>query len=253
MNSRIKEILDNSNLMFLGTEDHSGPWVAPVCFLHDDTFNLYWQSNIDSRHSKAVLENKKVSGAIVLHDGFYGNKPELALQFEGLVEKIDGENKVLSNKHFVKRKYKERNKPIPDNLNALWLNYSWYKLTPTFVELIDEENFSHDKQKIIFNKIEMPPFDGISRTTFVEHINSIASGGKKSIEKEYKFTDFTQAMDFANKVAKIAEEMQHHPEIEIKYNVVEIETTTHDAGNMVTEKDIDLMKQIDKIYQNYKN
>lgn len=49
----------------------------------------------------------------------------------------------------------------------------------------------------------------------------------KKIEKEYKFKDFKESMEFVNKIADIAEEQGHHPNIEIEYNRVEVELTTH--------------------------
>ncbi len=54
----------------------------------------------------------------------------------------------------------------------------------------------------------------------------------KKIEHKYKFKDFKEAMGFVNKVADIAEEQGHHPEIEISYNKVEIELTTHAIGGL---------------------
>jgi 4a-hydroxytetrahydrobiopterin dehydratase len=64
------------------------------------------------------------------------------------------------------------------------------------------------------------------------------------IEKKYKFKDFKDAMLFVNVVARAAEAMNHHPEIEIHYNVVEIGLSTHSEGG-ITEKDFALAAQID--------
>ena len=47
------------------------------------------------------------------------------------------------------------------------------------------------------------------------------------ITKEFKFEDFVKAMDFVNKVAGIAEEKGHHPDIAIHYNKVEITLWSH--------------------------
>ncbi len=66
------------------------------------------------------------------------------------------------------------------------------------------------------------------------------------IEKTYKFGDFKQAMLFVNAVARAAEAMNHHPDIEIKYNRVEITLSTHSEGG-VTEKDFALAAQIDNM------
>lgn len=54
----------------------------------------------------------------------------------------------------------------------------------------------------------------------------------KKIERMFKFKDFKEAMAFVNEVADIAEEQGHHPEMEISYNKVEIELTTHAIGGL---------------------
>lgn len=67
------------------------------------------------------------------------------------------------------------------------------------------------------------------------------------------FRDFKQAMDFMNQVAEVAEEMDHHPWWSNVYNKVDIELTTHDAGNTVTDKDHQLAQRIDEIYTSLKS
>jgi 4a-hydroxytetrahydrobiopterin dehydratase len=68
------------------------------------------------------------------------------------------------------------------------------------------------------------------------------------LKNSFSFKDFKQAMQFMNLVAEVAEEANHHPWWSNVYDKVEIELTTHDAGNTITEKDHNLAKQIDKIY-----
>ena len=63
----------------------------------------------------------------------------------------------------------------------------------------------------------------------------------------FDFQDFDSSISFVNKVAVIANKLNHHPKITIDYNKVEINTTTHDEGNTITEKDYHLCKEIDKI------
>lgn len=65
--------------------------------------------------------------------------------------------------------------------------------------------------------------------------------------KELTFNDFKEAWEFLNKVAVLAEEHNHHPEIENVYNKVTLRLCTHDAGNSITEKDKALAKEIDKL------
>ena len=64
---------------------------------------------------------------------------------------------------------------------------------------------------------------------------------------EYKFNDFNEAMTFINQVAKICEEVNHHPEIYNCYSSVKLSLCTHDSDNNITEKDRELANLIDKI------
>jgi len=66
------------------------------------------------------------------------------------------------------------------------------------------------------------------------------------VTKEFKFKNFVKAMEFVNKVAEIAEQEQHHPDISISYSKVIIETWTH-AINGLSENDFILAAKIDKI------
>ncbi len=63
----------------------------------------------------------------------------------------------------------------------------------------------------------------------------------------FRFKDFTEAFSFMTRVAQEAEKMDHHPEWKNVYNTVEIWLSTHDAGNVVTEKDHTLAKRIDAL------
>ncbi|MFN8284829.1 MAG: 4a-hydroxytetrahydrobiopterin dehydratase [Chitinophagales bacterium] len=63
--------------------------------------------------------------------------------------------------------------------------------------------------------------------------------------KEFVFKDFIEAFSFLTKVAIEAEKQNHHPEIYNVYNKITISLQTHDAGNIVTEKDYSLAKSID--------
>ena len=64
---------------------------------------------------------------------------------------------------------------------------------------------------------------------------------------EFQFDDFLSAFAFMTKVAMIAEKMDHHPNWSNVYNKVVIELSTHDAGGIVTDRDHQLAKEIDKL------
>jgi 4a-hydroxytetrahydrobiopterin dehydratase len=67
------------------------------------------------------------------------------------------------------------------------------------------------------------------------------------MKKTFTFKDFTEAFAFMTKVAFVAEKMNHHPTWTNTWNKVSIELSTHDAGNIVTEKDRKLAEEIDKV------
>ena len=71
------------------------------------------------------------------------------------------------------------------------------------------------------------------------------------LQAEFIFKDFTQAWAFMSEVAIHAEKQGHHPNWSNVYNRVTIHLTTHDAGNIVTEKDRKLSSTIDNLYSRY--
>jgi 4a-hydroxytetrahydrobiopterin dehydratase len=74
------------------------------------------------------------------------------------------------------------------------------------------------------------------------------NGTKESINREFVFGGFKQAVAFVNKVADAAELNDHHPDILLHgYKRVTITLTTHDQGK-VTLKDLKLAEIIDEIY-----
>jgi 4a-hydroxytetrahydrobiopterin dehydratase len=69
----------------------------------------------------------------------------------------------------------------------------------------------------------------------------------EQLYKKFEFSNFVEAFAFITKIAFESERANHHPTITITYNKVEIWLTTHDAGNKITQKDIELSSVIDKL------
>ena len=69
------------------------------------------------------------------------------------------------------------------------------------------------------------------------------------LKRTFAFKDFSEAFAFMTRVALIAEKQNHHPWWSNVYNKVEIELNTHDAYDVVTEKDWKLAKAIDKLIE----
>lgn len=67
--------------------------------------------------------------------------------------------------------------------------------------------------------------------------------------RKFQFKDFSEAFAFMTRVALAAEKMDHHPEWKNVYNTVELWLSTHDAGDVVTDKDKKLAEKIDKLFK----
>lgn len=72
------------------------------------------------------------------------------------------------------------------------------------------------------------------------------SSNAKHIEKTFTFANFDKAMDFVNMVADSAEFEGHHPDIDIRYNIVKLVLTTHAIGGL-SENDFILAAKINSI------
>ena len=86
----------------------------------------------------------------------------------------------------------------------------------------------------------------LSQDRIQENLKSMPGWELKTdeITRLYKFKDFVDSMSFVNRVAQLAEEADHHPDILIRYNKVVLTLSTHSAGGL-TQKDFQLAKQID--------
>ena len=71
------------------------------------------------------------------------------------------------------------------------------------------------------------------------------------LQATFTFSDFKSAFAFMTEVAFHAETQNHHPAWSNVYNTVKISLSTHDEGNIVTEKDRRLANVIDDIYARF--
>ena len=69
----------------------------------------------------------------------------------------------------------------------------------------------------------------------------------QSMSATFELTDFVAALDFVNQVGHAAEQMNHHPDIDIRWNKVTLRLSTHSEGGL-THKDTDLADLCDALY-----
>lgn len=134
----IKEYLKEAKLMQLATSVDNQPWVCSVWFASDEDLNIYWISAETRRHSKEVMENQKVAGAIVLPQS-----PEdspRGLQLQGIAEILTDQNdiekavSIFIGRIFSKEKIKEF-------INHKEKPHKFYRMESTKFVLFDVVNF----------------------------------------------------------------------------------------------------------------
>lgn len=69
-----------------------------------------------------------------------------------------------------------------------------------------------------------------------------------ALVKNFLFDDFKTAFSYMTRIAFEAEMLGHHPEWKNVYNRLEVRLTTHDAGNKVSQKDVDLAILMDQLF-----
>lgn len=70
-----------------------------------------------------------------------------------------------------------------------------------------------------------------------------------SLQASFEFKNFVDAFSFMTRVAMHAEKMNHHPSWHNVYNKVNITLSSHDAGDVVTDKDRKLAEKISELYK----
>ena len=89
--------------------------------------------------------------------------------------------------------------------------------------------------KLTFEQLETE----LRKLTGWEHVDG-------SIQKHFQFGSFMGAIEFVNSIASLAEQTNHHPDIDIRYSKVIVTLSTHSEDG-ITEKDIEMAKDIERL------
>lgn len=138
-----KAILGKGHLMSLATVDDGGPWVCDVIYVFDEDWNLYWLSEITTRHSETIIKNPAVAATITISNK--SKESNEGLQISGIARKIEGDILAMAIKHRLKRNYQA---PVKEG-EILGSGESWYCLKPNKIELIYEPRFGFKKEPIL--------------------------------------------------------------------------------------------------------
>ena len=84
------------------------------------------------------------------------------------------------------------------------------------------------------------------------HLKEVTNWSKRAqtIFRTYKFEGFLKSIDFVNRIARKAQKINHHPDIDIRFNKVKLTLTTHDEGG-ITEKDFSMARQCDQVLSKF--
>ena len=72
----------------------------------------------------------------------------------------------------------------------------------------------------------------------------------QTIFRTFKFQGFLESIDFVNRIARRAQKINHHPDIDIRFDKVTLTLTTHDEGG-ITEKDFSLAQECDGVFSKF--
>lgn len=91
----------------------------------------------------------------------------------------------------------------------------------------------------------------MNKVNSTEILAQISSNWKLSenndlLSRRFEFNNFSEALELVNKIGELAENQQHHPDINLGWGYVEVYLSTHDIGG-ISDKDITLAQAIDKL------
>jgi 4a-hydroxytetrahydrobiopterin dehydratase len=84
------------------------------------------------------------------------------------------------------------------------------------------------------------------------HLQAVPDWSKRAqtILRTFKFEGFLKGIDFVNRIAAKAQKMNHHPDIDVRFDEVTLTLSSHDEGG-ITEKDFSLAKQCDEVFAKF--
>jgi 4a-hydroxytetrahydrobiopterin dehydratase len=84
------------------------------------------------------------------------------------------------------------------------------------------------------------------------HLKAVPNWSKRAqtIFRTFKFEGFLKSIDFVNRIARKAQKINHHPDIDIRFDKVTLTLTTHDEGE-ITEKDFSMARQCDQVLSRF--
>jgi len=138
LRKHILDYLEKNRRMTLATSENNIPWAATVMFAYDNDFNFYFISVPDSRKTKNLETNPRVSGAINEFQKTPGKI--LGVQLEGTAEMLD-KNKNTKELEIYKKRFDWADNYLHD--------HELYKIIPKKIYYLDDELFGPGGREIL--------------------------------------------------------------------------------------------------------
>ncbi len=133
----VVKYLDQARQMQVATSVNNVPWIATVYFAHDNLHNLFWISKPDRRHSKELIANPKVAGAIVIEQK--PGEPVRGVQFQGTARDVTNPEEIR--KLFLAYGERYDKLGITEDIISGKNPHHLYEVEPELFVLFDEVNF----------------------------------------------------------------------------------------------------------------
>lgn len=146
LNVRARKIIEENVYITIATATLDGdPWISPLWAVHDKTYNFYWGSPVNTRHSRLIKENERAS--VVIFDSKAPEGTGEGVYFQGIASEISDEKELGG---VIKLMFKE-NRPTTDFTGTAPRRL--YKFIPSkaWMNAGDEADGYFDDHKIELN------------------------------------------------------------------------------------------------------
>lgn len=133
--------------MVLATSLKNIPWAAVLVFGHDENFNLYWMSNVDTRHSLELEKNPHVAATITKEPT--GQGQDKGLQIQGTARKLAEEEVLPAAREYFAKRGTPHMPTTLEEANELAEGRSWYMLKPEKIFVIWVPLFGYERKEFI--------------------------------------------------------------------------------------------------------
>ena len=141
--SLVRKYVKNAEMMQLATVSGDQPWCCTLHFVCDENLNFYWISKPEARHSKEILDNKKIAVAITVR---LDDLNIVGIQVEGDAELVENEDEIKAAIQLYTDKFNRGEEWYGDFI-AGNNEHKLYCIKPRMFVLFDSVNFPDDERR----------------------------------------------------------------------------------------------------------